>query len=96
MKESSMERKFREAIQKLGCIVVKFQDPAHVGAPDRMILTPHGRALFLEFKKPGKEPDPHQIKYMDRLHKMGYPVGWVDDFDRAVLWVMKFLPGIGG
>ena len=87
--ESKIERNFRKRIQALGCIVVKFEDPAHRGAPDRLILCPNGRAVFIEFKKPGCEPSGHQIRYLETLRGMGYLVGWADNEAAALRWVRK-------
>ena len=89
--EPQIERNFRKSVQALGCIVVKFNDPAHRGAPDRLILCPNGRTVFVEFKRPGCEPERHQIEYMETLRKMGYLVGWADNEAAAVRWVKKVI-----
>lgn len=91
MLESTIEQRFRKYVQALGCIVVKFEDPAHRGAPDRLILTPRGRAIFLEFKRPGEEPKAHQLRYMETLRKMGFLVGWVDNYNSAIRWIEKVI-----
>jgi hypothetical protein len=90
-REKPIEQRFRKAAQALGCIAVKFEDPAHIGAPDRLILTPRGRAVFLEFKRPGETPGAHQVRYMDRLHAMGFLVGWADNYDSAIRWIEKVI-----
>ena len=89
--EKPIEQKFRKAVQAMGCIVVKFEDPAHRGAPDRLVLTSRGRAIFLEFKRPGETPEPHQLRYMETLRKMGFLAGWADNYDSAIRWIEKVI-----
>lgn len=46
--------------------------------PDRITLIPGGIAVFVELKKPTKEPRPEQYRAIDRLQKLGFFVAWTD------------------
>jgi len=71
--EIKIEKDFCLAVkQEYNCQVIKFSDPAKDGAPDRLVLTPWGLPLFIEFKLPGENPRPNQMKYMYDLCKRGY------------------------
>lgn len=74
--ERDVKKRFRKECIKLGCIVVYFEDPLKSGAPDMLVFTPNGVALFFEFKKPGKEPRADQYRYMLDLRKMGFHATW--------------------
>ena len=46
--------------------------------PDRIILLPKGRVIFLELKRPGATPRPGQIREHNRLRSLGFEVQVVD------------------
>lgn len=77
----------------MGCDVVKFQNPGIIGAPDRLILVPGGHALFLELKRPGEVPNPHQLAYMTQLRNMGFRVRWTDKPTNVKQWVLDAIQG---
>jgi len=72
MKESTIEQIFAKKAKRYGCKVVKFYDNAENGAPDRIILTPTGHTMFIEFKKPGKIWRADQEDYAQKLAKLGF------------------------
>lgn len=51
--------------------------------PDDCFLIPGGRALFIEFKRPGAEPTPLQYHRLEQLNDLGYWATWADNFDAA-------------
>lgn len=50
MRESSIEQKFTKDLKRLGCLVYKFVSPGNDGVPDRIVVTPTGRTLYVELK----------------------------------------------
>jgi hypothetical protein len=72
--EVEEERKFKELAYGLGCLAVKFVDPAKTGAPDRIVFCPNGRTIFFEFKRQGEEPRRDQLDYHKGLRALGFHV----------------------
>jgi hypothetical protein len=60
---------------------VKFAD---IGYPDRLFISPKGHTIFIEFKVPGKKPDPIQNFRLSQLRARGIPAYWADTFIEAV------------
>lgn len=85
IRESTIEKRFRENCEALGCMVRKFS--IHSNDPDRLILAPGGKAMFLELKRPGEVPRPGQLKRLEELRALGYPAGWSDNAEDATQWV---------
>ena len=50
MRESEIERKLGEGIKKLGGLYYKFTSPNLPGVPDRIVILPGGRVIFVELK----------------------------------------------
>lgn len=50
MPESEIERKLGKEIKKLGGLYYKFVSPNLPGVPDRIVIMPGGRVIFVELK----------------------------------------------
>lgn len=50
MKESEIERKLGQGIRQLGGLYYKFVSPNLPGVPDRIVILPGGRVIFVELK----------------------------------------------
>lgn len=50
MVESEIERKLGKEIKKLGGLYYKFVSPNLPGVPDRIVIMPGGRVIFVELK----------------------------------------------
>ena len=48
--ESQIERKLVEGIKILGGMCLKFVSPSSKGVPDRIVLLPNGKVIFVELK----------------------------------------------
>lgn len=53
------------------------------GWPDRLFLKA-GRAVWIEFKRPGKEPSPRQYRKIKWLNDNGFEAYWFDNPKRAI------------
>jgi len=78
MLEKEIEQKLREQAEALGCLCLKFVSPGRAGVPDRIILAPHGRVIFVELKAPGKKPREIQLYVHQKFRELGFPVYVVD------------------
>ena len=55
------------------------------GFPDLLGLEPvSGRAVFIEVKRPGGKPAPHQAMFLALLRSMGAVAFWADSVDSAL------------
>ncbi len=80
MKEASVESAIRKHAESRGCLFLKLAPVAGSnGKPDRLILAPGGRAMFLELKKPGEKLEPLQEWWQRRLRAMGHLSEWCDN-----------------
>lgn len=76
MLESYYENKLKTSVQKLGHGVrcLKFESPGFAGVPDRIVLLPGGRVVFVEMKKPGKSERKRQVYVQGLLRALGFDV----------------------
>jgi len=89
MTEAQLERKVVEFCHEYKLLTYKFSSPAHRGVPDRVILY-HGRALFLELKRPGKKPTKLQERELGQLRASGCAADWADNLETARNIILKF------
>lgn len=89
--ESSIERKLKREIDRLGGKALKFTSPGMAGVPDRIVLLPGGQVFFVELKAPGQKMRPLQLKRQRELEALGFTVKCldrieaVDEFIREVV-----------
>lgn len=57
--------------QKIRGECLKWVCPGHAGVPDRVVITPPGRVLFVEVKRPGETLRPLQAAMHRRLAGLG-------------------------
>lgn len=74
MLEKEIEKKLREPVKAMGGLCLKLVCPGFTGVPDRLILLPGGRVLFVETKAPGKRERPRQNYVQGLLARMGFLV----------------------
>ena len=76
--EKNLDRILRETVKKIGGWSIKIE-PIHIsGLPDRLLLLPGGRVVFVEVKTAGKKPTPIQKYVHKRLRKIGFSVYILD------------------
>jgi len=63
-----------EALIRYGIFSIKIKSAQENGYPDRQFLIRGGVPLFIEFKRPGEEPEPYQKLIHERLRYAGYEV----------------------
>ena len=77
MGEATIEGTVVGLAEAAGWLARKLTYPGRRGAPDRMFIK-GGRVEFVEFKRPGKRPDPLQSRELQRLRDHGMSATCVD------------------
>jgi len=78
MLEKTIEKYFKEQLEKHGALVIKLNIYNFNGFPDRMILLPGERVFFAELKRPGEKPRKLQGAVHRMLRKLGFRVYVID------------------
>ena len=78
MLEKTIEMQLVNAVKDMGGRAVKLVSPGFDGMPDRMVLLPFGRIVFVEVKAPGKKPRPLQVARHEMLRDLGFKVYVID------------------
>lgn len=74
MLEKDIESKLRKPIRELGGLCLKFECPGFTGVPDRILLLPGGKAVFVEMKQPGKKERKRQEYVQEQIRALGFTV----------------------
>lgn len=76
--EKKVEKYLVVRVESLGGLCVKFPPLFFAGFPDRIVLLPAGRIVFVELKDEGKKPTPLQVRVHKRLKVLGFRVEVLD------------------
>lgn len=85
--EESIERALVRAVVRHGGVAYKFTSPARRGVPDRLVVLPGGRVIFIEVKASGGRLSKLQEIEIARLSGLGCEVRIVwsaDDVEGAL------------
>lgn len=52
VREKAVEKRLTDEAKKIGCMVVKLSCDGTNGMPDRLIIMPNGKVIFIETKRP--------------------------------------------
>ncbi|WP_062306610.1 VRR-NUC domain-containing protein [Alicyclobacillus sendaiensis] len=83
VRERDIEAYLRKRVAALGGRAYKFVSPGNAGVPDRLVLLPGGRAVFVELKAPGRRPTPLQRVQQERIRALGFAVYVLDSKERV-------------
>ena len=83
MLERHVEQALVDAAKLAGGWAPKWVSPGHDGVPDRIVLMPGGRIVFVELKAPGERPTPLQAKVHEKLTALGFNVDVIDSVEDA-------------
>lgn len=87
MIEKVIENKLILKTKKSGGLCVKFYPAFFAGFPDRIVLLPEGKMLFVELKAPGKKPSKIQRAVIAKLQGLGFRVEVCDTIEKVeALW----------
>ena len=79
MLEKQIEAKVCEYAKSKGWLVYKFTSPNRAAVPDRLLISPLGKVIFVEFKREGQKPTAAQAREHDRLREQQVCVFVVDN-----------------
>lgn len=71
MLEKDIERKLVQEVKSLGGMCLKFTSPGVRGVPDRIVMLPGGRIIFVEMKTEAGKLSPQQQKVLARFTRLG-------------------------
>lgn len=92
-REATVERSFRDRLRKTGCLVYKFVSPGNDGVPDRIVVTPGGRVIFVELKTERGDLELIQRVQIMRLEGHGQDVRVLYGTDDVNQFVANVLEG---
>lgn len=78
MLEKEIESYLVRRVAAAGGTAYKFSSPARRGVPDRIVVMPGGRVVFVELKAPGKRATTLQEREHERLRALGQDVHVID------------------
>ena len=74
MKESAFERKLVDGVKQKGGRAYKFVSPGTPGVPDRIVVMPGGRIIFVELKTTFGKLSAAQKSIQAKLRQLGTEV----------------------
>lgn len=72
--ERAIEKRMGRELRAMGCLWYKFTSPGARGVPDRILIDPMGRLVFIELKTDVGQLAPTQIRQIERLRTWGQTV----------------------
>lgn len=85
IRESLIEINLIKEVEKRGGITYKLPPLGRINKPDRLVMLPGGKIIFVECKAPGEKPRPGQIREHEKLKKIGFYVVVLDSYDVGFL-----------
>lgn len=76
--EKSIERHLFQKVKELGGKCIKLNPLNNIGVPDRLILLPGGKTVFIELKQKGQKPRKNQHYQHATLQNMDFQVLVID------------------
>lgn len=89
MRENKIEAYLRDKVKHAGGIAYKFESPGNAGVPDRLVLLPGGRTVFVELKARGRKPTPLQLVQHKRIQALGHEVRVIDSREQVDEWLRE-------
>lgn len=96
MRENVIENEFVKAVKKAGGMAYKLTSQTANGLPDRLVLFPNAKTVFVELKAPKKMLRPLQRKRRYQLMKLGFPVLCINELQQiqpCIDVILNWIPG---
>ena len=90
--QEEIERRMGEMLSRRGCLYYKFESPGNPGVPDRIVITPEGRIVFVELKTAIGRLRNLQRYQIERMQAHGAEVCTVRGWDEAKTFVEEVAP----
>lgn len=78
--EKDIEKRLVREVKKLGGLCLKWVSPGNSGVPDRIVLMPGGKAIFVELKRPGGREGGLQRYWKATLETLGFDCYTIYDY----------------
>lgn len=82
MKEQIIEKYLTHKIKCAGGKSYKWVSPGNNGVPDRIVIFPNGKIVFVELKAPGKVPTAYQQLVHRELKRLNCEVVVIDSIEQ--------------
>lgn len=92
MLEKEIERRMTQMVRQRGGLCYKFVSPSNPGVPDRIVITPEGRVVFVELKTKIGRLSNIQKWQRSEMQKRGVDVRVVKGWAAAKALVEEVLP----
>lgn len=92
MRESALEQLLVRKVTEIGGRAVKWVSPSSAGVPDRIVLLPNGRTVYVEMKAQGKPLQPLQQKWFQILRALGHDVYKLDSVESIEKFIEEVVP----
>ena len=89
MLEKNLEKWLGTALRRMGCLYLKFVSPGSPGVPDRLVILPGGKVIFLELKADGGQLSRIQRRQIELMRKQGSDVRVLRGMVDAGAFVME-------
>lgn len=86
-REATVEASFVRALKRHGLTTLKLNLQGNRGWPDRLVLLPGGRCVFIELKRPGGKARALQLHVHAKLRALGFEVAVCDNAVAAAAFV---------
>ena len=88
--EKDIEKRLVREVKKLGGLCLKWVSPGNSGVPDRIVLMPGGKAIFVELKRPGGREGALQRYWRVALEALGFGCYTIYDYTE-MRWLISEL-----
>ena len=92
MRDSSIESKLVRMVRERGGLCFKFVSPGNPGVPDRIVITPAGRTVYVELKTEVGRLAAIQKWQHEELRKRGADVRTLKGLEQVKAFVEEVFP----
>lgn len=92
MFEKEIERRMVRLVKERGGLCYKFESPGNPGVPDRILITPAGRVVFVELKTEVGSLQKIQRWRLEEMRRRGADVRVVKGWEAAKELVDEVMP----
>lgn len=92
MSEKQIESRMVREIKNRGGLCYKFVSPNNPGVPDRIVITPDGRIIFVELKTEVGRLSKIQQWQREQLKKRGVDIRVIHGWDKVKEFIEEVIP----
>lgn len=81
MREKEVEKYLVRKVKDNGGRAYKFESPGNAGVPDRVLILPKGKTIFVECKAPGGKLTKLQEAQIRKFDSLGHTVFVIDSYE---------------